>query len=220
MRGVEGAGPRTAQETVREHLRAAILAGELAPGSRLAQSEIAARLKVSITPVREALRDLRMEGLVDVDTFRGAVVHVPTVAELDEIFAIRRRLVPLAVEQGVAHITEDELASCRKLVAQMEATDDWVEWSRLNRELHMVLDDASRNRRLAEILGRLADIAALYIHLTLGDESGRRAAAEREHRELVDAFERRDADAALRLYLEHFEGTMRAAGELLSERTS
>jgi DNA-binding GntR family transcriptional regulator len=217
MMRVENKGaPRTAQETVREYLRSAILAGEMVPGSRLGQSEIAAALNVSITPVREALRDLRMEGLVDVDTFRGAVVHVPTLRELDEIFAIRSRLVPLSIELGVANITDEELSRCRGLLTEMEATRDWVRWSILNRELHRILDDAARNRRLADILGQLADVAALYIHLSLGDESDRRADAEVEHRELVEAYAQRDAAQAAHVYHEHFEGTLRTAGHQLA----
>lgn len=208
--------PRTAQESVKEYLRSAILAGELAPGSRLAQSEIAATLKVSITPVREALRDLRMEGLVDVDTFRGAVVHVPTLRELEEIFAIRSRLVPLAIELGVSNITDDELARCRKLAAEMHEVTDSVDWGLLNRSFHTILDESSRNRRLADILRQLSDVAALYVHLSLGDETDRRDEAENEHEALIEAFATQDVEQATHLYLTHFEGTLRRARQHLS----
>jgi DNA-binding GntR family transcriptional regulator len=208
--------PRTAQESVKEYLRSGILAGELAPGTRLAQSEIAATLKVSITPVREALRDLRMEGLVDVDTFRGAVVHVPSLRELDEIFAIRQRLVPLAIELGVSNITDDELAQCRRLVDEMHQTTDSVHWGLLNRRFHNILDESSRNRRLAEMLRQLSDVAALYVHLSLDDESDRRGEAEHEHGALVDAFASQDVGLATSLYLGHFEGTLRRARQHLT----
>lgn len=211
MRSLVGGLPRTAQAAVREHLRARILAGELEPGSRLAQSEIARDLSVSITPVREALRDLSMEGLVDVDPFRGAVVHIPTYEELESIFAIRQRLVPLAVELAVVHITADDLDQCERLVKQMEGTPDWVEWSMLNRDFHNVLDGAGRNAPLAGILRQLSDVASLYIVHSLEDEAARRAEAESEHRNLIDAYARRDTDLALELYLAHFAGTLRVA---------
>lgn len=217
MRPVDSGVPRTAQEAVAEYLRSAILAGEIAPGARLAQSEIAASLRLSITPVREALRDLAMEGLVDIDRFRGAVVHVPTLSELEEIFLIRQRLIPLSNELGVVRITEEEKAECAALIAQMAIAADEVAWSILNRQFHGVLDNAARSPRLMEILRRLSDVATLYIHLTLGEEGNRRAEAEAEHRELLDAYARRDADAATLLHLRHFEGTLRTARRKLME---
>jgi DNA-binding GntR family transcriptional regulator len=206
-----GSLPRTAQATVREYLRGRILAGEFAPGSRLAQSELARTLNVSITPVREALRDLSMEGLVDVDPFRGAVVHVPSYEELESIFAVRQRLVPLSVELGVVNIRSDELEECESLVKEMEAASDWVEWSMLNRDFHNILDQASRNRPLANILRQLSDVAALYVHRTLENQADRRAVAQSEHRDILDAFARGDADRALDLFLAHFDGTLRIA---------
>jgi DNA-binding GntR family transcriptional regulator len=217
MHPVDSGSPRTAQQAAAEYLRSAILAGDLAPGARLAQSEIAAALRLSITPVREALRDLAMEGLVDIDRFRGAVVHVPTLSELEEIFLIRQRLIPLSSELGVARITEEELAESAALIAQMTVAADEVAWSILNRQFHRVLDNAARSPRLTEILRRLSDVATLYIHLTLAEEDDRRAEAEAEHRELHDAYGRRDADAATRLHLRHFEGTLRAARRRLME---
>jgi DNA-binding GntR family transcriptional regulator len=216
---MSAAVPRTAQETVAEYLRSEILAGRLAAGSRLQQSEIAQRLGVSITPVREAFRDLVMEGLVDFDRFRGAVVHVPSIAELDEIFVIRQRLIPLSCELGVSRITPEELDECESLMRQIEAADA-VTWSILNRQFHRILDHAAGNGRLTEILWRLADVATLYIHLTLEDNTHRRNDAEREHRELLDAYRNGDAAVATRVQLEHFEGTTRAAREKLMEKAA
>lgn len=215
MRSEVGGLPRTAQATVREHLRTRILVGELEPGSRLAQSDIAREMSVSITPVREALRDLSMEGLVDVDPFRGAVVHVPSYEEIECVFAIRQRLVPLAVELGVANITAEELEHCEEILRAMEASSDWVEWSTFNRDLHNLLDGASRNILLADILRQLSDRAALYVHHSLEDESRRRPESEAEHRDLVAAFGCRDGVQALKVYLLHFEGTLRVAREHL-----
>ncbi|MEV6216682.1 GntR family transcriptional regulator [Nocardia sp. NPDC051833] len=217
MRGLEDVTPRTAQEAVAERLRRDILSGRCEPGSRLAQSEIAAAMKVSITPVREALRELATEGLVDVDRFRGAIVHTPTAEELREVFAIRQRLIPMATELGVRSITARELSACELILNEMEATADDSEWSLLNRSFHRALDGASRTQHLTGILHRLDDIAMLYIRLSLGEQVARRSEAEAEHRALLHAYLDRDADTAIQLYLEHFKGTLRTAGDLLGE---
>lgn len=88
---------RTAQENVLQYLRHAIVSGRLPPGTRLVQAELAATLNISVTPIREALRELGAIGLVDLDPFRGAVVHTPTLAELEDIFEIRAALLPLNI---------------------------------------------------------------------------------------------------------------------------
>lgn len=217
MPTLEGASPPTTQEWVAERLRASILSGEYEPGRRLAQSEIASSMKVSITPVREALRDLAMEGLVDIDRFRGAVVHVATLTELEEIFAIRQGLIPLSARLAAEQITETELDGCSAILTQMETTQDEAEWSLLNRRFHGALDAAGRNSYLTEILRRLSDVATVYINLTLGGGDDRRGEADAEHRALLQAHAERDPDRATRLYLCHFEGTLRRARMTLRE---
>src|SRR3954454_15955157 len=84
--------PRTVAGQVAEHLKAEILAGERAPGSRLPQVEIARALGVSTTPVREALATLQTEGLVRLHPQRGAVVFLPSVGDLREHYEIRGAL--------------------------------------------------------------------------------------------------------------------------------
>ena len=90
------ASPRTVSGLVAERLRAQIVAGELPSGSKLRQVEIARRFGVSTTPVREALAALQREGLVRLHPQRGAVVFVPTVADLREHYEIRAALEALA----------------------------------------------------------------------------------------------------------------------------
>ena len=90
------ASPRTVSGLVAERLRAQIVAGELAAGTKLRQVEIARRFGVSTTPVREALAALQREGLVRLHPQRGAVVFVPTVADLREHYEIRAALEALA----------------------------------------------------------------------------------------------------------------------------
>src|SRR3990172_11947171 len=92
---------QTAHEFVRGVLRRAILNGELASGSRLVQAELAAMLDVSTTPVREALRDLATEGLVQFDPHRGAIVSELSSEDVHAISAFRTVLDPLALGRAV-----------------------------------------------------------------------------------------------------------------------
>src|SRR6188472_2587582 len=94
--------PRTVAGQVAEHLKAEILAGERAPGSRLPQVEIARKLGVSTTPVREALAMLQREGLVRLHPQRGAVVFLPSVDDLSEHYEIRAALESLAAAKAAA----------------------------------------------------------------------------------------------------------------------
>ena len=107
--GLAGAGyagtRKTAHEFVREVLRRAILSGELTGSTRLVQAELAATLEVSTTPVREALRDLASEGLIRFDPHRGAVVEELSRDELNEVYAIRKVLEPLALTQALPNLT-------------------------------------------------------------------------------------------------------------------
>jgi DNA-binding GntR family transcriptional regulator len=195
---------------VRNQIRQAIIAGDLPGGSRLVQSDLAESLGVSVTPVREALRDLVGEGIVDFDAFRGATVHQRSVAELEEIYDLRRILVPVAVRDAVKQIAPAELQEASALAKSMKTADP-AEWVNLNREFHSILDGASRRPRLQEFLARLADLSALYVGVTISGNPGRRSRGDRDHAAMVTAYRTGDADRAVELSLSHFEDTVAVA---------
>ena len=206
---------------VRDQLRKDILAGRFPAGARLQQSELAKRYGVSITPIREALRDLTSEGLVDFGAFSGAVVHSPTVAELRQVYEVRAQLYPLAMSSAVIRISEQRLDEAEHLVKQMGRSTTTAEsWAMQNRQLHRILDGATENRYLADILNRLADISTLYV--SVSDRGrGRRSEADEEHHLLITAFQRGDVAAATRISLDHIAHTLeRATAVLQGESTS
>ena len=92
---------RTASEAVSERLRAEIQRGDLPPGTRLRQGEVAARFGVSTTPVREAFALLQAQGLVRIDPHRGAIVFLPTAKDAQELYEIRIALETLAIGRAV-----------------------------------------------------------------------------------------------------------------------
>jgi DNA-binding GntR family transcriptional regulator len=110
---------QTREEFVAHRLREAILVGQLKPGDRLDQNEIAELLGVSRSPVREALRTLAAEGLVDVFPHRGAAVAELSVDELEEIFLIRRTLEGMAARLSALSMDDNEIAELETILEEM-----------------------------------------------------------------------------------------------------
>jgi len=201
---------QTAHEFVRSILRRAILNGELAGGTRLVQAELAAVLEVSTTPVREALRDLATEGLINFDPHRGAVVQELSGEELHEIYEIRLLLEPLALRQAVPKITESLLEQLRRLHKKMLDEPHSAEWVDYNRIFHMAVIEAAASPRLAAIIRGLQDASVMYIGASLKHVPGLRDDANRDHAAILDALERRDPDAAIAAVSTHLTVAIRA----------
>jgi DNA-binding GntR family transcriptional regulator len=200
-------------------IRQAILSGGLPAGTHLVQSELAASLGVSVTPVREALRELAGEGLVDFDAFRGAVVHAPTLEEMDEIYSIRCALVPLAVERSVASITPADLELAVELQERMLGCADAVTWSELNRAFHRALEGPS-SPHLSAMLARLSDISLVYVNLSVGAGTGdqRREDADADHRRLVEAYGHGDVALASEIAVTHLTRTIESVRRAFDDR--
>ncbi len=203
--------PRTTQATVTEHLRQAILLGHLPGGTRLLQTELAELLNVSATPVREALRELSTQGLIEFDAFKGATVRIPTLSLLEEIYEMRSVLIPLSVKKGIAQISSAQIKHAEALLSQMEATSNHEEWVDLNRQFHSTLDDATQTTQLKDVLRRLSDLSAIYVNLSFTEEPLRKEESEQEHRAILAAYQHQDAETAIKLTLHHLNGTLDAA---------
>lgn len=199
---------RTAQEQVVENLRHAILGGVLEAGTPLVLSELSDRLGVSRTPIREAMRDLAAEGLVDFDSYRSAVVHTPTVDEAREIYELRLTLDPLAARKAIVQITNEELDAAGAMCREMSETDDVGRWVELNREFHGLLLDAARSPRLTRIITGLRNSAAIQVALSLKDSSSEIERSNHDHEEILAAFRERDAEQAEALTVRHLRRTL------------
>jgi DNA-binding GntR family transcriptional regulator len=205
-----GGNRKTAHEFVREVLRRAILNGELRGSTRLVQAELAATLEVSTTPVREALRDLASEGLIRFDPHRGAVVQELSTEEVEEIYAIREVLEPLALRQAVPKITDTILDRLRVLVRKMEDEPQSAEWVDFNRSFHMTIYESAASPRLAGIIRGLQDASVMYIGASLKEVPGLRDDANRDHAEILEALARHDVETAVSSVVNHLQLAMRA----------
>ncbi len=202
--------PRTAHSYAYETLREQILSGTLAPGAPLVQTTLADQLSISMTPIREALRDLATEGLVTQSPHRGAIVTVVDVADALEINEIRLKLEPAAAAEAVLVISDADLEIAEQLHARLlNATDE--EFVALNREFHAHLLASTPSKRLRGILTSLLEVAALYVGVALSHRQG--PAPQHEHREILDAYKSRNPEAAAEAVASHIRSSLRSLKE-------
>jgi DNA-binding GntR family transcriptional regulator len=201
---------RTAHEYALTTLRSAILAGTLTGGTRLVQTELAAQLKLSTTPVREALRDLAMEGLVVFDPHRGAVVRALDIDEVREIYELRITLEPIMVRRITERITDAQLDHAEELAARMQTETNLSAWVDLNRVFHAIFSEPDNNSKLAGILATLRDSASAYVSLSLEARPQQVPEANDEHAGLIQLYRQRDTEAVVDLTLRHLRSTLAA----------
>jgi DNA-binding GntR family transcriptional regulator len=193
---------RNAAGQVASQLRAEILQGDIAPGSRLSQQSIAKRFGVSRIPVRDALQILAGEALVHPQSNATAVVTGMSVAELQELYELREAIEPLATQNAVPNVGRADLLTMRKQLDVMEEHADTRTWLAANADFHAaVYKRASRPRmiELVEQLRRLTD-RYLYLHLEVIGQTEHLAS---EHLGILAAVENGDAALAARLTREH-----------------
>jgi DNA-binding GntR family transcriptional regulator len=208
---------RTAHEYALTTLRSAILGGTLAGGTRLVQTELASQLDVSTTPVREALRDLAMEGLVVFDPHRGAVVRVLDIDEVREIYLLRTTLEPLMIRRVAERLTDAQIDHADELAKRMQTEANLSAWVDLNGEFHTIFSETDDGSKLAGILANLRDSASAYVSLSLEARPQQVAEANTEHAQLVRLYRERDIEAIVQLTLRHLHSTL-AAIEAAHER--
>ena len=215
MSTTEITAPRTVAGLVAERLRAEIVAGERAPGSRLPQVEIARRLGVSTTPVREALAMLEREGLVRLHPQRGAVVFVPTVADLREHYEIRAALEALAASR-TAEVFEPEWAAPReRRLDEMRTGPPAARYLALNQRFHTTLYEHCGRRKLVDMIATLRDASSAYLHIYRAAADFPVKRLDAEHRAMLAACVARDPAAAAAATREHLERTVEhVAGRL------
>ena len=194
---------------VRE-LRDEILDGRLRAGERIHQEAVADRFGTSRLPVREALRQLQNEGLVVVLPNMGAHVVRLDQAELAEVYLLRERLEPLAVERSAPALSADHLAGLRREAAWMEENDPEGregEWLTHDRAFHMASFAGAGLPRLLTIIESLWNVAEQYRRAYLSIRVGSLEPTLLEHRLLLDALERHDGEDAARVLEMHIRRT-------------
>lgn len=200
---------RTVSAQLTERVRARIVSGAYAPGAALPQDVLAAEFGVSKIPVREALLQLRAEGLVEIFAHRGFQVRAVSEAEAHEIFRLRLALEPQAIARGAQLAGQLERQSAEAAARELhEALEHGrlEEAGDLNGAFHLALVVPARQKLTAEVVQRLLTLAQRYVRLHL-QPSGRISRARREHEALLAAWMAGDAAQAGELARVHVQAT-------------
>jgi DNA-binding GntR family transcriptional regulator len=197
--------PAVASQRIAGQLRERILAGQLPPGARIIQDELAGELATSRLPVREALRILAAQGLVTLRANQGAWVTQMDMRECELNYKIREHLDPLLLAESAPHLSDDDIASLTQLQDRVDKTDDVEEFLVLDRELHWATYQHHQADELAAIVARLWDTTQHYRRaFTRLTFARRRWVISAEHRLLIEALRDRDhtsAEDILRLHI-------------------
>lgn len=205
-------------EAVFRSLCQALRAGQFRPGDRLREEEVAQRLKVSRTPVREALGRLLAKGFVEPAGGRGLIVRSLDAGEVLELYAMREILEGAAARLAARHASQPEIDALVDLEEAFEAqAGNATEMARLNHAFHETIFRAARNRYLDSALQELQDGIAL-LGATTFTVSGRPSTAAEEHRALIAAIAARDPDRAEHLARTHIQEALRSRLRLMQER--
>ncbi len=195
------------EEKVFRTLEEEILSGELKKGDSLAEIALSKRLGVSRTPIRGALHRLKEDGLVEIAPNRGAVVLGIDKDDLIDIYKVRNRLEGLASASAAKSISKEALVELRESVELSEFyinRGDTEKVKELDTAFHLLIYKASGNRQLESILTELHRKIKTYRKLSLS-VSGRVEKSVREHREILEAIEKGDANLADTLTSLHIE---------------
>ena len=139
------------REIAYETLKHAIITGEIPAGERIVETEYAERLHISRTPLREALRKLERDGLVEYMVRRGVVVRAFTIDDVEQIYTIRNSLEMLTLPSIIENVTQDHIKDLRKRLKEMDhyvEKDDVAKISPLARSFHNALTNISEKKRI------------------------------------------------------------------------
>ncbi len=197
---------QTIRELLFKHLRDLIISGKFETGRKLVEEELADQFKVSRTPVREAIRKLEIEGLVQYQPRRGVIVTGFSAEDVDEIYAARAVLEGLAARLAAERATDAEIAELGRRLEQMNrasASGDFQRTARIHTRFDDLLYRIGHNRRLYNILSQFSEYIE-HCQLVSMERPGRASEIRAEHQAMYGAIAARDpgrAEHAARLHV-------------------
>lgn len=210
-------------DIVAERIEAAIVSGELTPGSRLSEQALAASLGVSRGPLREAIRRLEGRKLLERTPNIGVRIAALSLSDLNEILQVREALEGMACALAASNMSDADIAALQSLLNEHEKQKRVQEGTgyyqnSLDYDFHFRIVSGSGNARLAEMLmGDLYHLLRIYRYKS-STRPGRAQEALKEHREIVAALARRDAVAAERAMRTHLRNARKSVEEELAAK--
>jgi len=200
---------RTLHDEVVDRLRDLIIQGRLAPGTRINEVQVGAQLGVSRTPLREAIKTLTREGLVENVPSRGAIVRRFSEADIAQILEVLKAMEQLAArlvcaqadDEAIAHITD-----LHRRMLDFYRSGDRLEYFKLNQAIHTAIVRASGNAALAET-HELLQARIRRVRYTGNETPSQWAGAVAEHQEMIEALAHRDGERLAEVMGRHLDAT-------------
>jgi DNA-binding GntR family transcriptional regulator len=215
MSGLEAINPvQSISEVVYDKLKTAVMSDVFKNGERLVENEIAAKLKVSRTPVRAAMLRLESEWILEAKPGQGLVVKEYSVDDIREIYLIRQALESLAAECGARNATRDDIGNIKGLLCDMDRAcgdpcADEADIFELNRRFSEAYHRTSHMPALVRMIESLREQMIRFRRVSLSGGE-RRMSALNEHRAMLEAIENRDPDRAAELTRTHIKNALNA----------
>jgi DNA-binding GntR family transcriptional regulator len=209
------------REAAYRQIKEAILDGRFVPSQPILEEELAEALQVSRTPVREALAILQHEGLLAPRNGRGLYVRPLTRDEFVAMFSANEVIEPYLVRRAALLATDEMVVAMRDVLereAECARTGDMPAFFRIGRDFHRLIGEACGNLPLTRFIIENEERTDLYL-LSRGESIGleRMSSSNEEHREILDAIERRDPDAAAQLAIVHCQLLRRRLAPLFED---
>lgn len=205
------------RDVVFNTLREAILKGDLKPGERLMELQLAAKLGVSRTPIREAIRMLEQEGLAVTIPRRGAEVAKMTEKDMEDVLQIREALEILAVQLANEKITPEKLEELENSVVAFEdavKTGDLKKITQTDIDFHDIIYMAAENTKLVAMLNNLREQIYRYrVEYLKNDKNYARLM--KEHQEIVEGLKRHDVDYVVAMVKKHVDNQANAVRDII-----
>lgn len=194
-------------------LRDRILQGEYVIGEKIIENQIAMEFKVSRTPIRDAFKQLEIEGLIDYIPNRGSFAKGFTKQDMEDIYAVRKALEQLAVEWAIERINEKEIGQLQQQIELMEFYTRRKECEKvmeINVAFHEIIYHATRSRFLAHILKSYQQYVQQARRATISDEENLEVVAI-EHKEILKAIKAKDVESAKDKIARHLDNSKNRA---------
>lgn len=211
------ARPQLSQDVAR-YVRRRIFDGAYAAGEYVRLEQLAAELGVSVTPVREALLELRAEGLLVQQPHRGFMVLPVTGRDIADVSTVQAHIGGELAARAAANITDEQLTQLKDLQAQFEDAykqHDRERAVRLNHEFHRAINLAADSPKLAQLMGQITRYAPEAVFPTVEGWPGQ---SVKDHRRVIAALEKRDEERARTAIAEHFVAGVAPLVEHLMEQ--
>ena len=191
-----------ARSVIEETLRAAILDGRIPCGAALRQQDLADLFGVSRMPVREALRQLEAQSLLNVIAHKGAVVAPLVQGDAVETYALRILLESEALRLSIPLLTSEDFQQAARYIDELETQHDYTEIGRLNRLFHMSLYSKAPNRRLLKLVEDGLNEEERFLRFNL-EAMGLGKLSQEDHRAMLQAVEDRDVERSVKMLEQH-----------------